>query len=265
MQSFRALPAQPDEADHALRRPAHPPPLVALPAAARPADFEAVARGAERVSALEPFLARYVGQCTRRLREAEVRGQRGPGPPAGDRARIHGACHRRCRRWSGRSGAAAATPSCSRRSWTAAASPSPTARPRQQDAGRPARSSTCIAIPGAVPDGMMEHGVREPVPDRRHRAGDRLPAGAGLAARPPRREGQLRGRGRPLPGGAGHRRPLRQPLASAGCCSRPASASLGGPRATSGSHPQGQERGLVAPAHAQEHQVVLLQLARVRP
>jgi hypothetical protein len=38
--------------------------LTALPAAARSADFEALARGAERVSALEPFLARYVGQCT---------------------------------------------------------------------------------------------------------------------------------------------------------------------------------------------------------
>jgi hypothetical protein len=38
--------------------------LVVLPAAARPAEYEAVARGAERVSALEPFLARFVGQCT---------------------------------------------------------------------------------------------------------------------------------------------------------------------------------------------------------
>ena len=48
-----------------MRRPA----LVALalvavlPAFAHEADFEAVARGAERVDALEPFLARYLGRC----------------------------------------------------------------------------------------------------------------------------------------------------------------------------------------------------------
>jgi hypothetical protein len=37
---------------------------AALPAPAREAaDFDAVARGAERVDALEPFLARYLGRC----------------------------------------------------------------------------------------------------------------------------------------------------------------------------------------------------------
>jgi hypothetical protein len=39
--------------------------LAALPASAREAaDFEAVSRGAQRVDALEPFLARYIGHCT---------------------------------------------------------------------------------------------------------------------------------------------------------------------------------------------------------
>jgi len=48
-----------------MRRPA----LIALalaaaiPAAAHEADFDAVARDAERVDALEPFLARYLGRC----------------------------------------------------------------------------------------------------------------------------------------------------------------------------------------------------------
>lgn len=37
--------------------------IALLPLAARPADFEAVAHGAERVTALEPFLSRYVGRC----------------------------------------------------------------------------------------------------------------------------------------------------------------------------------------------------------
>jgi len=37
--------------------------VAALPAFAHEADFEAVARGAERVDALEPFLARYLGRC----------------------------------------------------------------------------------------------------------------------------------------------------------------------------------------------------------
>jgi len=36
---------------------------AALPAGAHEADFDAVARGAERVVALEPFLARYLGRC----------------------------------------------------------------------------------------------------------------------------------------------------------------------------------------------------------
>ncbi len=39
------------------------PCLLTLPAQARETDFDAVARGAERVDALEAFLARYVGQC----------------------------------------------------------------------------------------------------------------------------------------------------------------------------------------------------------
>jgi hypothetical protein len=38
--------------------------LASLPARAREADFDAVARGAERIDALEAFLARYVGHCT---------------------------------------------------------------------------------------------------------------------------------------------------------------------------------------------------------
>jgi len=38
--------------------------LALLPAAGFAADFEGVARGAEKVDALEPFLARYVGHCT---------------------------------------------------------------------------------------------------------------------------------------------------------------------------------------------------------
>ncbi len=38
--------------------------LTAVPAAAREQDFDAVARAAVRVDALEPFLARYIGHCT---------------------------------------------------------------------------------------------------------------------------------------------------------------------------------------------------------
>lgn len=38
--------------------------LATLPASARETDFDSVARSAEKVEALEPFLARYVGQCT---------------------------------------------------------------------------------------------------------------------------------------------------------------------------------------------------------
>lgn len=37
---------------------------AALPATARDADFESAARGAERLDALEHFLASYVGHCT---------------------------------------------------------------------------------------------------------------------------------------------------------------------------------------------------------
>ena len=54
-------------------------PLLAATLLADPAhasDFEAVARGAERLEALEPFLSRYVGRCTdpyeRRTCEANV-------------------------------------------------------------------------------------------------------------------------------------------------------------------------------------------------
>lgn len=38
--------------------------LLALPTAARDADFETAARGAERLEGLENFLANYVGHCT---------------------------------------------------------------------------------------------------------------------------------------------------------------------------------------------------------
>ena len=38
--------------------------LTAWPAFARETSFEAVAQGAEKVDALEPFLASYVGRCT---------------------------------------------------------------------------------------------------------------------------------------------------------------------------------------------------------
>ncbi len=38
--------------------------LTAQPASARDTDFDTVARNAERVDALEPFLARYIGHCT---------------------------------------------------------------------------------------------------------------------------------------------------------------------------------------------------------
>ncbi len=37
---------------------------ILLPGPARPADFAALASGAERIDALEPFLARWVGHCT---------------------------------------------------------------------------------------------------------------------------------------------------------------------------------------------------------
>ncbi len=38
--------------------------LASLPATAREGSFDAVAQGAERVDALEPFLARFIGRCT---------------------------------------------------------------------------------------------------------------------------------------------------------------------------------------------------------
>ena len=38
--------------------------LVGLPSLSLPADFEAVAKGAQRVDALEAFLSHYVGHCT---------------------------------------------------------------------------------------------------------------------------------------------------------------------------------------------------------
>ncbi len=38
--------------------------LAALPASARDLDFDSLAGAAQRVDALEPFLARYIGHCT---------------------------------------------------------------------------------------------------------------------------------------------------------------------------------------------------------
>ena len=96
---FRALRPAKEEADHAPCRLARASCLTSLPASAREADFDAVARGAEKVEALEPFLARYIGQCTdvyeQQKCEANVAQAR---KQVSGRARIHGAYQRRCRR-----------------------------------------------------------------------------------------------------------------------------------------------------------------------
>ncbi len=128
--------------------------LAALPASARDLDFDAVARDAERVEALEPFLARYIGHCTdvyeRQKCEANV---------AQARKQVSG------RAFTVRVADAAALVRPERRGNGYLLLVTPfvdggglaltNGAPRRQDAeGRPLID--LLPIPSAVPDGMMD-------------------------------------------------------------------------------------------------------------
>ncbi len=128
--------------------------LAALPAAsARDLDFDSVARQAERVDALEPFLARYIGHCTdvyeRQKCEANVAQARKQASGRAFTVRVQDAAGlvRPERRGNGYlllvtpfvdGGGLALT----------------NGAPRRQDAeGRPLID--LLSIPGSVPEGMM--------------------------------------------------------------------------------------------------------------
>lgn len=134
--------------------------LTSLPAAAREVDFDAVARGAEKVEALEPFLARYIGHCTdvyeRQKCEANV---------AQARKQVSG------RAFTVRISDAAGLIRPERRSGGYLLLLTPfvdggglaltNGAPRRQDAaGRPLID--LLPIPGAVPAGMMDMEFESP-------------------------------------------------------------------------------------------------------
>jgi hypothetical protein len=128
--------------------------LLALPVAGREPDFEAAARGAERLDGLEAFLARYVGHCTdpyeRQRCQANVAQIRKAAAGKSFTVRVTDAAGLVHPERKGGGYVVLLTPFVDG-GGLALTNGAPT---RQDAAGRPIVN--LVPIPGTVPDGMMD-------------------------------------------------------------------------------------------------------------